>query len=508
MSSPINSHAPFSFKRTSSASLLSPSSTSSADDIGYLRSFAPNNAKNNRPLTTSLPRFRDMMNKMMNDSVLGDGERMRNASWGYSHFSQDRDLLSPDKPDFPMTSLPFDNQLRRFSYCPNQSLSPSFPQSSSLRSRLSSVDQNPSLFPNFPSDANLGRRGSLGSVHALNQRTPSNNPDLANSGPPIGANDFFRRRMSMAPNYADSPMYEPSYPELENNLQNLTLDDYSSIFTRRHSVAASAFPIRKASPQIFNPGKNNNALESLIEKGDPDDQFQLELDPSLPESMSQSEFNNGAPSKYTSLLSNSSSSPKVSNMVARDHHADIHNKTGTPQPRELPTHFLIVEFKAGRTDLFYIPVGSALTIRVGDLLIVEGDRGNDLGKVINSSITMEDYVAHKTSIIAAQSGNANFSPSTADIPEPKKVYRHALPSEVNMLVIKCQDELRALQFCQTRAMQHNLPMEVVDAEYQWDRRKLTFYFVSDKRIDFRELVRELFKIYKTRIWMCSVNSRN
>ncbi|KAL9557758.1 hypothetical protein MBANPS3_001228 [Mucor bainieri] len=39
-----------------------------------------------------------------------------------------------------------------------------------------------------------------------------------------------------------------------------------------------------------------------------------------------------------------------------------------------------------------------------------------------------------------------------------------------------------------------------------DRRKLTFYFVAEKRVDFRELVRELFKLYKTRIWMCAVNS--
>jgi cell fate regulator YaaT (PSP1 superfamily) len=37
-----------------------------------------------------------------------------------------------------------------------------------------------------------------------------------------------------------------------------------------------------------------------------------------------------------------------------------------------------------------------------------------------------------------------------------------------------------------------------------DRRKLTFFFVAEKRIDFRELVRDLFKIYKTRIWMCAV----
>lgn len=48
-------------------------------------------------------------------------------------------------------------------------------------------------------------------------------------------------------------------------------------------------------------------------------------------------------------------------------------------------------------------------------------------------------------------------------------------------------------------------MDVVDAEYQWDRNKLTFYFIADRRIDFRELVRDLFRIYKTRIWMCAVD---
>ena len=37
-----------------------------------------------------------------------------------------------------------------------------------------------------------------------------------------------------------------------------------------------------------------------------------------------------------------------------------------------------------------------------------------------------------------------------------------------------------------------------------DRRKLTFYFIAEKRIDFRELVRELFRLYKTRIWMASL----
>jgi hypothetical protein len=47
-------------------------------------------------------------------------------------------------------------------------------------------------------------------------------------------------------------------------------------------------------------------------------------------------------------------------------------------------------------------------------------------------------------------------------------------------------------------------MEVIDAEFQYDRRKLTYFFHADGRIDFRELVRDLFALYKTRIWMQQV----
>ncbi len=49
-------------------------------------------------------------------------------------------------------------------------------------------------------------------------------------------------------------------------------------------------------------------------------------------------------------------------------------------------------------------------------------------------------------------------------------------------------------------------MQVLDAEYQFDRHKLTFYFEAERRIDFRELVSELFSQYKTRIWMQQVDT--
>lgn len=49
-------------------------------------------------------------------------------------------------------------------------------------------------------------------------------------------------------------------------------------------------------------------------------------------------------------------------------------------------------------------------------------------------------------------------------------------------------------------------MAILDAEYQFDRHKLTFFFEADKRIDFRDLVSELFSQFKTRIWMQQVDT--
>ncbi|KAI8350283.1 PSP1 C-terminal conserved region-domain-containing protein, partial [Mortierella sp. GBAus27b] len=182
----------------------------------------------------------------------------------------------------------------------------------------------------------------------------------------------------------------------------------------------------------------------------------------------------------------------------------------------------VVEFKAGRTDLFYVAENSGVSLKVGDLVIVEADRGKDLGKITNDSITpqqIQAMQAQQAEIAALQAqqdggtnsggnasgGNAGGGHRAPKEIHPKRIFRLAQPSEVAQLVSKNQDELKAMMICQTKVRQKRLPMEVVDAEYQWDRRKLTFYFIAERRIDFRELVRDLFKIYKTRIWMYAVS---
>ena len=137
-----------------------------------------------------------------------------------------------------------------------------------------------------------------------------------------------------------------------------------------------------------------------------------------------------------------------------------------------------------------------MLVRKGDLVIVEADRGKDLGKVVHDNIKNEKQLQ----LYRDNHVDLLMDAHTKEI-HVKRILFVATPTEIAMLVSKSQEESKAMSLCQTKIRQKKLPMEIVDTEYQWDRKKLTLYFVSDRRIDFRELVKELFKIYKTRIWL-------
>ncbi|KAG1461610.1 hypothetical protein G6F56_005687 [Rhizopus delemar] len=153
----------------------------------------------------------------------------------------------------------------------------------------------------------------------------------------------------------------------------------------------------------------------------------------------------------------------------------IHNLgKGLPLQEIKTSDIYQVEFK-NRLNYFY---AENLVIQKDDYVIVEGDRGYDLGKV--TAILEKKNVQEK---------------------QIRRLFCKANQEELSNYTIKQEEEKKALAICQWKIKQRGLEMEVVDAEYQWDRRKLTFYFRATQRIDFRDLVRELFKIYKTRIWM-------
>lgn len=95
------------------------------------------------------------------------------------------------------------------------------------------------------------------------------------------------------------------------------------------------------------------------------------------------------------------------------------------------------------------------------------------------------------------------------VSEPlKKVIRIATAKEDKMREEFRAKEEGAFEECQKQIKEYDLPMKLIEAEYKYDGSKLTFYFSSEKRIDFRELVKSLAAIFKTRIEMRQIGVRD
>lgn len=151
----------------------------------------------------------------------------------------------------------------------------------------------------------------------------------------------------------------------------------------------------------------------------------------------------------------------------------------------------IVQFGSGSRCF---GVYSGIFLVKGVFVIIEADRGENCGSVILEQIDIAciNEIAAKYNIHST---------------EIKKIYRIANDKDKLLLLEQNELEQVAMTSCKVKVKEKNLSMEIVNAEYQWDRNKLTFYFKSTKRIDFRELVKELYKTYTTRIWMCAVENK-
>ena len=71
-----------------------------------------------------------------------------------------------------------------------------------------------------------------------------------------------------------------------------------------------------------------------------------------------------------------------------------------------------------------------------------------------------------------------------------------------------RDSRSALNTCLQKIKEHNLPMKLVDVEYAFDRTKIVFYFTSEGRVDFRELVKDLARVFKSRIELRQIGVRD
>ncbi len=156
-----------------------------------------------------------------------------------------------------------------------------------------------------------------------------------------------------------------------------------------------------------------------------------------------------------------------------------------------------VRFKGIRKE-YFVWAGDEAPLRLREPVLVETERGLDLGRVS----AIGDQAEKKC-------GGCAACPTGETPPAARRsVVRRASQDEIRQANELRHQEEEVRRSVATRAKGHGLAMRVSDAEWQWDRKKLTVYFTAEQRVDFRALVRELAGQYRTRIELRQIGVRD
>lgn len=149
------------------------------------------------------------------------------------------------------------------------------------------------------------------------------------------------------------------------------------------------------------------------------------------------------------------------------------------------TKVIGVRFRTAGKVYFFAP--GKLDIRQGDHVIVETARGVEYGRVVSGPRDVDDE----------------------EVVQPlKPVLRIATEQDEKTVEKNREKEKAAFRVCLEKIRKHELEMKLIDAEYTFDNNKVLFYFTADGRIDFRELVKDLAAVFKTRIELRQVGVRD
>ena len=144
-----------------------------------------------------------------------------------------------------------------------------------------------------------------------------------------------------------------------------------------------------------------------------------------------------------------------------------------------------VRFRSGGKVYYFGP--GKLEIKSGEHVIVETARGIEYGYVVLGNRQVED----------------------SKVIQPlKSVIRMATEEDKEKEENNRKKEKEAFGICQEKIHKHGLEMKLIDVEYTFDNNKILFYFTADGRIDFRELVKDLASVFKTRIELRQVGVRD
>ena len=175
-------------------------------------------------------------------------------------------------------------------------------------------------------------------------------------------------------------------------------------------------------------------------------------------------------SKVTETTAQSAPAPK----------ADV-----TETPTEENVEIIGVRFKPSG-KIYYFAAGKN-TAAATDSVIVETARGLEIGAVATPN---------------------TFVKSSEIVPPLRPVVRVATKDDLRRAEENKAKESEAFKICKQKIAEHGLDMNLVEAEYTFDNSKLLFYFTSDGRVDFRELVKDLASVFRTRIELRQIGIRD
>jgi len=168
------------------------------------------------------------------------------------------------------------------------------------------------------------------------------------------------------------------------------------------------------------------------------------------------------------------------------------------------TSVVEVRFKGNRKEYFTWPSDEPLVLH--DPVIVEAERGQDLGRVsaLGAIAARKCGAGCQGCSLSSAASAASAAPAAPE----RRILRRATGADTRTAdqLQSEEDQVRRTVLDQVR--RHALPMKVSDAEWQWDRKKLTVYFTAEQRVDFRALVRDLASLFHTRIELRQIGARD
>ena len=149
------------------------------------------------------------------------------------------------------------------------------------------------------------------------------------------------------------------------------------------------------------------------------------------------------------------------------------------------TTVISVRFRSGCKTYFFDP--GDVQVQTGDHVIVETAQGLEYAQCTMGNHPVDDCCV---------------------IQPLRPMVRVATENDRRTAAHNRTREKEAFDICQRKILQHNLEMKLIDAEYTFDNNKMLFYFTADGRIDFRELVKDLAAVFKTRIELRQIGVRD